>query len=499
MRLTLQRKFFLALAVLLLALLLMFVGFSRYALQRGIGPYVAEIELARLDWLVAGIERAYTTHGSWDFLKGNPEAWRELQFFRFDHLPAWHGPSFDDHPEREPHPPHALRPDLLGLPPGPPPRGHGPPGPWSDPDSVYNRLALLAPDGRQVLAGTVRGADMLRREISVNGRTVGYLALAPLEGLGSRTDRAFVAEQSRFLLFTGAGGLLLAFVISMLLARRWLQPVRRMADAAEAIARGRLDVAVPVTGSDELAQLVRTFNGMASALASIEQGRQRWLADVAHELRTPVAALRAEIEALQDGVRRFDDATALRLHAQVMRLGKLVEDLRLVTSPDEGVLHAEDIDPLAVLAEAAESMRPRLRQAQVALEGLEQVQALAASAAPRMRGDPTRLAQVFLNLLENSARYTHAGGRVLLQAVAEPERLRITIDDTAPAPAAADLPRLFERFYRAEASRNRATGGSGLGLAICRSIVQAHGGTILAQASPLGGLRIELELPRANP
>jgi two-component system sensor histidine kinase BaeS len=182
-----------------------------------------------------------------------------------------------------------------------------------------------------------------------------------------------------------------------------------------------------------------------------------------------------------------------------MRLGKLVEDQRLVTDPPQGELQAEELEPLAVLEEAAESMRPRLQQAHVALEGMEQLRLLSEQASPRVRGDATRLVQVFLNLLENSARYTHPGGRVLLQARVGPGKLRITIDDSAPAPAASELPRLFERFYRAEASRSRATGGSGLGLAICRSIVQAQGGHISAHLSQLGGLRVELEFPSMAP
>jgi two-component system sensor histidine kinase BaeS len=338
---------------------------------------------------------------------------------------------------------------------------------------------------------------MLRKEINVHGRTVGYLALAPLEGLGSRADRAFVERQSEFLLLTGATGLLLAFVLSVLVARRWLRPVTRMAQAAEDIAQGRLDVAVPDAGNDELAQLARTFNQMAASLASVERNRQRWLADVAHELRTPVTAMRAEIEALQDGVRTFDTHTAQRLHGQAMRLGKLVEDLRLVMDSGQGLLQFEDVAPLEVLDDVAEAMQPRLAQAQLTLEGLPQLRAVAAT-SPLVRGDAARLAQVFMNLLENAARYTHAGGRVLLHAQVDPACVRIAIEDTAPAPAAADLPRLFERFFRAEGSRSRATGGSGLGLAICRTIVQAHGGRIVAQASPLGGLRVDIELPKVG-
>jgi two-component system sensor histidine kinase BaeS len=506
MRLTLQRKFFLALALLMLVLLAMFVGSSRLALQRGIGPYVAEVELSRLDWLVANLEKAYATHGSWDFVKGDPQAWHHLQLFDFlksGGQPPFGAPGHDGPPGRGSHgsPWFPPPPQVDLLPPRlmPPPPPDLPNDPRASPDSVYSRIALLAADGRQVLAGRAWSEDMLRKQINVHGRTVGYLGLAPIEGLRTRADRAFVAQQSTFVLVTGAAGLLLALLISAVMARRWLRPVERLADAARTIAGGQLEVAVPVQGGDELAQLARSFNDMSAALARVERTRRQWLHDVAHELRTPVSALRAEIEALQDGVRRYDDATAQRLHGQVMRLGKLVEDLQLVMHDTPAAVATEHVRPLEVLLDVAEAMQPRLAQAQVELEGLPALRALAAREDPVVRGEASRLGQIFMNLLENSARYTHAGGRLVIGADVDAGRLSIRFDDTAPGPAPEDLPRLFERFFRAEASRSRATGGSGLGLSICRSIVQAHGGTIRAEASPLGGLRIEIELPRENP
>jgi two-component system sensor histidine kinase BaeS len=503
MRLTLQRKFFLALALLILVLLAIFVASSRLSLQRGIGPYVAEVELSRLDWLVANLEQAYATEGSWDFVQRDPRAWHRLQLFNIGGggpnrvLPPFdRDGSFGD---RRPPRPRGIQPQIDVLPPrlDPPPPPDALQYPRASADSVYTRMALLAADGTQVLAGHPYSDRMLRKQINVHGHTVGYLALAPIEGLGTRADRAFVAQQSTFLLLTGAAGLLLALLISAVMARRWLQPVQRLADAARSIAGGRLEVAVavPVHGGDELAQLARTFNEMSAALASIERTRQQWLHDVAHELRTPVAAMRAEIEALQDGVRVYDGGTAQRLHGQVMRLGTLVEDLQRVMSPVPATLTMEEVHPLHVLLEVADAMQPRLAQAQVRLEGIAPLQALSAAEDPVLRGDASRLGQVFMNLLENSARYTQAGGKVVLAARIEASRLRIRVEDSAPVPAAQDLPRLFERFFRGEGSRSRATGGSGLGLAICRSIVQAHRGAIRADASALGGLMIEIELP----
>ncbi len=268
-------------------------------------------------------------------------------------------------------------------------------------------------------------------------------------------------------------------------------------DGARGIAQGRLGTRVRVRGQDELATLARTFNHMATRLDRVESSRRAWLADVAHELRTPLAAMRAEIEALQDGVRTFDDRTALRLHRQVMRLGQLVDDLRLSMSDTAVPLDAaETVRPLVLVDEAVASMRERFAQAGIALET---TWPLGAAPVPEVLGDTRRLHQVVMNLLENSLRYTDAGGRLRVSR-APPEdtpagELLLWFDDTAPGVDEAERPLIFERLYRCEGSRDRMLGGSGLGLAICRSVVLAHGGRIEADASPLGGLRIALALP----
>lgn len=498
-RLTLQRKFFIALALLLALLLALFVGLSRFGLQRGIGLYVAEIELSRLDWMVANLQRVYARDGNWESLRSNPRAWHEAQM-PGGLLPV-RGERPPPPPGGRPGGPGGVSPQLDVLPDrfAPPPPPTRPGDPRATPDSIYRRLALVAANGTEVIAGNAAlGPNAVRSPIQVDGRTVGYLALAPLQGLGSTADRAFIAQQSAFVVYTGLAGLVLALLISVGMARRWLQPVEQLVGAARAVADGRLDVAVPVRGNDELAELSRTFNTMAARLTAVEQSRRQWLSDVAHELRTPVAAMRGEIEAVQDGVRVFDDATARRMHGQVMRLGKLVDDLRLVMqeayAPD--TLAASRARPLDVLLECVQSVLARLEQRGIALEGLDDVQKLASQMQPLVRGEESRLAQVFGNLLENSLRYTDAGGKLRLHAGIDADRrLVITVEDSAPAPREADLPRLFDRFFRGEASRDRASGGSGLGLSICKAIVEAHGGSIAASASPLGGLRVTVALP----
>ena len=231
---------------------------------------------------------------------------------------------------------------------------------------------------------------------------------------------------------------------------------------------------------------------MADRLARQEELRRAWISDSSHELRTPLAVLRAEIEAMQDGVRPADAATLARLHKQVQQLAKLVDDLRLTLDREPGTADMEHelFAPLAIVEESIEAFRERYAAA-----GIELDIAGLVGAGGRVRGDAGRLAQVFANLFENSLRYTHAGGRLCIAAGVEGKRLILQFDDTAPAPSPAALPRLFERFFRAEPSRSRELGGSGLGLAICKTLIEAHGGWIAAARSKLGGLLIRIELP----
>jgi two-component system sensor histidine kinase BaeS len=494
-RLTLQSKAFIALAAMLALLLVLFAGFSRWALQRGLGPYVAEIELARMDWLAERLQNQYAQTGSWAALRAQPALWRQLHRFGRQRPGGPPPPGTPGAPPRFDAPPG--EPQGPGQRPGPPPEGDaGPDGP------VYGRLGLIDAQGQPV-AGTAPRPGSARLALrAADGAPIGHLVLAPPEPLQSEADRALLAQHLGFMVWTGVAGLLLALLLSAWITRRWLAPVHALADGARAVASGRLDTRVPVAGDDELAQLAHTFNGMARQLAELEASRRQWLGDVAHELRTPLAAMRAEIEALQDGIRPFDDKAALRLHRQVMRLIQLVGDLRasLDGSAAASTAHHVPVHPLALLAEALAATQARFAQAGITVDAA----ALALPGPePLVLGDAQQLHQVFGNLLENSLRYTAAGGRLQLSAATERSHgrawLQLRWDDSAPGVAAHELPRLFERLYRADSARTRAAedgpGGSGLGLAICRTIVQAHGGQIAAQPSPLGGLRITLTLP----
>ena len=229
------------------------------------------------------------------------------------------------------------------------------------------------------------------------------------------------------------------------------------------------------------------MNTLAETLATTQQARQRWLADMAHELRTPVTVLRGEIEAVQDGVRPSSPEMITRLHQQVVHISHLLDDLHDLSLADAGALRyqMETLDLRALCQQASNSVPATHLSLSVNLP----------DHPCTIKGDATRLRQLLDNLLGNSNKYTAPGGQLQLTLSCGGGRVQLVIEDSAPGVTDEQLTHLFEYLYRAEGSRNRQTGGTGLGLAICERIVGAHGGTIHAEHSALGGLRISIDLP----
>ncbi|MFA7241141.1 MAG: ATP-binding protein [Sulfuricellaceae bacterium] len=517
-RLTVQRKVFLSILALTAVTVAIIFASTQWNLAQGFGRHAAEMELQRLDGLVSRLATGYRREGNWKFVMDDARLWRHL-------LRESLRPEHDDHPDRPMGPPPHERPPpspdgrFRGPPPGdrfherppPPPDGHfhehpppppddyfrepPPPPPAMGDYSLKGRLRLVDAQGGRVVGTEVGNRSAVERPVVVDGKTVGRLLLdVPQIPVGAQA-MAFLVSQIRALWLASAVALLLACVAAWLLARHFLGPIRQLTLGARQIAGGQYAVRIPVQRGDELGDLAVDFNAMAEVLARTEESRQQWISDTSHELRTPLAVLRAEIEALQDGVRAPGEASYARLHKQIMQLGKLVDDLRytLAHTPEGIALDRHPVAPLAILRETVEQFRPRFVAARLALD----TAALPAN-SPELWGDADRLRQVFANLLENTLRYTSGNGRLQITADAEGDQLWIQFDDTAPAPPAEALPRIFDRFYRAEPSRSRTYGGSGLGLAICKSLVEAHGGKIGATLSQLGGLSIRLSLPLEN-
>jgi two-component system sensor histidine kinase BaeS len=287
----------------------------------------------------------------------------------------------------------------------------------------------------------------------------------------------------------------MALLAALLLARRFVAPIHQLAGATHRLGAGKYTVKIPDTRQDEFGQLARDFNGLANILAQNEKLRRDFVADISHELRTPLAILTGEIEAIQDGIRPATPEALASLQHETQSLTRLVDDLYQLALSDVGGLRyqMQRLDLVALTGQAAQPFYERMLE-----HGLT-LQLTLPDNPVWIDADTARLHQLITNLLENSVRYTDAGGVVLLSVHNSNGMAVLDCQDSAPSVATADLPRLFERLYRVEGSRNRATGGAGLGLPLCQSIVEAHHGRIHAQPSAQGGLWLRVELPLSPP
>jgi two-component system OmpR family sensor kinase len=299
-------------------------------------------------------------------------------------------------------------------------------------------------------------------------------------------------------------GILIGTIVGVLaglaVTRAVLQPLDRMARTAEAIAAGDLHRRLHLPpGGNEIARLGGAFDHMVDRLATTLGAQRRFIADASHELRTPLTSLEGLSEMLLIGADRGDPSTIQRIaramHGELGRLGRLVADLLTLSRLDSPAsLTFTSVEAGKLLDEVAEQVAPLAAARQIRLE-------VAHEGPIPVRADSDRLKQVLLNLVDNALRYTPAEGTVRLLAALDPAgtTARLQVQDTGPGIAPAHLPHIFDRFYRGDPSRARASGNTGLGLAIARGIVEAHGGTIEAQPGPAGGTAFTIVLPAARP
>jgi two-component system sensor histidine kinase BaeS len=461
-RLGITFKLYLAILLCCVVIAGAVAGAMGVSFTRGFLGYLNEQEAQRLDTLQPRLAAAYRQHGSWDFLRNSPKTWFDLlgprvAGTRQESESA--GPGLQGEPD----------PDLTGL----------------------NLRVSLLDDQRRLIIGSFRiGPPSSLRPIAVDGRTVGWLALLPFQEVTSGAGRRFLDEQLRASWVIAGAALLLAALVAWLLSRMVLAPVKRIAGATRQLASGDYATRVPPGARDELGALAQDFNALALTLGRNEALRRDFMSDVSHELRTPLAVLRGELEAVEDGLRPLSPELVASLQEEVATLGKLVDDVYELSLSDVGALsyRMAPVDVAALLRASLAGFAPRFtaQRIEVTLAAPERALCLA---------DPDRLRQLFNNLLENTLRYTDAGGRLAVRADLGAGQLTLRFDDSAPGVPADKLAQIFERFFRADPSRKRANGGAGLGLAISRNIVEAHRGSIAAGASELGGVRMTVTLP----
>lgn len=317
--------------------------------------------------------------------------------------------------------------------------------------------------------------------INVDKEMVGTLLVTP--GSQSATTtlvNEFQTTVRRAIIGSGLIAGITALAIGVLLFFQITAPMRKLRKAAAAIADGDLSQRVEIPGEDEFAQLGETFNQMAANLSRAEIQRQHLMADVAHELRTPLTAIQGTVEGMQDGVLPCDTDQLNALLAETTLLNRLIEDLRLLSLADTDQLKLlkQPVEINNLINQIADKFQPQMRLKEINLELSLQ------SGLPTTQLDPDRITQILNNLINNAIRYTPSGGTIQVSTTQNPLTASITVkvSDTGTGIAAADLPHVFDRFYRADKSRSRASGGSGLGLAIVKELVEAHGGSIKVES-----------------
>lgn len=296
------------------------------------------------------------------------------------------------------------------------------------------------------------------------------------------------------LLKAGIAAILAAGAASWLVSQQITRPLRQVAAASHHIAEGHFERRIPLRRKDELGELVGSFNDMAARLAATESMRQQLIADVSHELKTPLASIKGYMEGLQDGVIAPTPETFEIIHHEADRLQRLVHDLQELSRVEAGAFqldrHATDAAPL-VKAVAAR-LAPQYADKNVTLV------ADPPPLLPKLLADQDRVEQVLTNLLGNALQYTPSGGSVTVHLTPVDSMLRFSVQDTGVGLTAEDLTRVFQRFYRVDKSRARRSGGSGIGLTIARYLVEAHGGQIWAEsAGPDQGSTFHFTLPLA--
>jgi two-component system OmpR family sensor kinase/two-component system sensor histidine kinase BaeS len=350
-------------------------------------------------------------------------------------------------------------------------------------------------DSTDVLVGkTLPAAELARgAPIQMNGQTIGTVIVASSATLADdSTAGAFLRDVNRSILLAVLAATVIALALGALLFFQVTAPVRQLTAAAHAISNGDLSQRVAVGSRDELGELADAFNTMAANLAASEGQRRQMVADIAHELRTPLSVMQANLEAMQDGILPTDAEQLASLHEETLLLSRLVADLRLLSLAEAGQLKLElaeaDLGDLA--RRATERLRPTADAKRIALT------VEVGADLPRVWVDADRFTQMIGNLLDNALRYTPAGGRIELAVrwsgeAGQARRPIVAITDSGSGIAPEDLPHVFDRFYRGDKSRARASGGSGLGLAIVKQLADAHGGNVWAESpvfhTPDGG------------
>ena len=363
------------------------------------------------------------------------------------------------------------------------------------------RIILM--DGNQVIMDTnPDGPDITNPQliksygipVMVAGQQVGTVISASALGIFTDNQVRFVREVNRTLLAAAILAILAVLIVGVIQSQSIVKPVRQLSDAALRVARGDYSQRVLVNRSDELGEMAESFNSMAQELANQQTLRHKAMADIAHELRTPLSVLQIDLESLEDGLLEFTPENIHVIQNEVVHLSNLVEDLRTLSQVDAGDLHMELVrmELGTIIREMIERLQNSAREKKISLiYDLPNEELF-------VLGDPQRLSQVFLNLIANAIQHTNSGGKIVVSLGKQQQSALVSVADNGEGIPKEELAFVFDRLYRVEKSRSRDQGGSGLGLSIAKSLIEAHSGKIWVESEEGSGAVFKFSLPLIN-
>ena len=451
-----------ALCVLALYLLL------HNSLRQGFLDYTSKQSVQRLEILRGALAKVYREEGSFSKLESDPSRWLNLKDIIFAESDSL----------------------FSGLTATPDPEN---PEPRAYYREFVSSISLHDVDKKLLLGVSKPNQTLDWIPLIDQNQIIGFISFVKPTVVSRQQDQNFIQHQFKIFSIISLFVLVIATIVATLLARRISRPLTTLAQKAHALASGDYSQKMPVTSRDEIGQLCNSFNQLSEALAANQQSRALWVADISHEMRTPLAVLKVQIEAMQDGIRPANQENLALLYDKTLGLSNLIDDLFELSLSDVGALtyNKQNLSLGPLLTTCIEHFQVKAQTA-----GLILANKIDATQNYIISADSNRLQQLFSNLLENSIRYTDAGGCIEIAITSDDSQIQVTLDDSPPGVAPDHQQRIFERLYRVENSRSRKTGGAGLGLAICKNIVDAHQGSITAGSSPLGGLQIRISFPR---
>lgn len=462
----------------------------QWSIGKGMTDYVNTKEIQALDPVIATLSKRYKQRNNWLFIKDKQQQFHYLISQQLD------GSEFSPRANKPPPVHYPFPAPPLGAPPQEKNLLHGNeirrmPPPKNMNDALY---ALLDETENLIVGRYQKNVEYSKTPILVDNQIIGFLAVSKRKNLTEGYEVDFIKQQQKYLWLIALFSMGLAALITFPLSRHVVEPIKLIAQGMHKLTQGHYQQSIDLHRKDELGELSRDYNELAFTLAENDTARKRWLANISHELRTPVAILRGELEAMLDDIRPLTKNNIASAADEVKHLQRLIDDLNLLTSADiGGMRYRKQNENLTLLLNSElEKYASYLSNTGIALKLNISTQTI------NVFVDKTRLFQLLENIINNSIKYSHATEFTIslaLETVKNATVAVLKLEDNGIGVEEKHYPYLFEYLYRVDDSRNRSMGGSGLGLSICKHIVMAHQGDISAEKSTLGGLAIIVKLP----